>query len=193
MHRFRGWAPKADKIRVAVGGQKHSLRKVEDGWWEADVEQAKPGTDYAYFIDDEDLALPDPRSEWQPEGVHGPSRLIDHRAFRWTDWAWNPPPLASAIIYELHIGTFTPEGTFDAAIGKLDALKDLGITHIELLPVNSFPGTRGWGYDGVDLFAPQESYGGPEGLKRLVDACHAKGLGVLMDVVYNHFGPSGNY
>jgi maltooligosyltrehalose trehalohydrolase len=129
----------------------------------------------------------------QPNGVHGPSRVVDHTAFRWSDAGWRAPVFPSAIVYELHVGTFTPEGTFDAVIGKLDWLKELGVTHIELLPVAAFPGERGWGYDGVYLFAPYEPYGGPDGLKRLVDAAHGKGLAILLDVVYNHFGPDGNY
>jgi maltooligosyltrehalose trehalohydrolase len=193
MHRFRLWAPGAETVRVQVNGKKYPLDRAEGGWWEAAVEAAGPGSDYAYFLNDEDRALPDPRSEWQPQGVHGPSRLLDHGAFPWQDSGWTAPPLASAVIYELHVGTFTPEGTLDAAQKKLDALKELGITHVELCPVASFPGVQGWGYDGVDLFAPHEPYGGPEALKRFVDACHAKGLAVLLDVVYNHFGPAGNY
>ncbi|MGC2639070.1 MAG: malto-oligosyltrehalose trehalohydrolase [Acidobacteriaceae bacterium] len=193
MHRFRVWAPKARRVRVAVDGEKYSLERGAGGWWEADIVRAAPGTDYAYFLDDEDLALPDPRAAWQPHGVHGPSRVLDPAAFTWTDSAWEPPPLKSAVIYELHIGTFTPEGTLDAAAHKLDALRELGITHVELMPVNSFAGNHGWGYDGVDLFAPHEPYGGPQALNRFVDACHAKGLAVLLDVVYNHLGPAGNY
>ncbi len=193
MYCFRVWAPKAGKVSVQVAGQKYPLHKHDGGWWQVDVDAARPGMDYAYFLDSEDLALPDPRSPWQPSGVHGPSRLFDHAAFPWTDAAWEAPPLSSAVIYELHIGTFTPEGTLDAAQTKLDALRDLGITHVELMPVNSFPGVHGWGYDGVDLFAPHEPYGGPEALKRFVDACHACGLAVLLDVLYNHLGPDGNY
>ncbi|HUB18290.1 MAG TPA: malto-oligosyltrehalose trehalohydrolase [Acidobacteriaceae bacterium] len=193
MHRFRVWAPGAGKVSVEVAGAKHPLAKRDGGWWEAEVDAAHAGMDYAYFLDDEDLALPDPRSLWQPHGVHGPSRILDSGAFVWNDAGWEAPPLASAILYELHIGTFTPEGTFDAALARLDALRDLGITHVELMPVNSFPGVHGWGYDGVDLFAPHQPYGGPDALKRFVDACHARGLAVLLDVVYNHLGPSGNY
>ncbi|MFP5228989.1 MAG: malto-oligosyltrehalose trehalohydrolase [Acidobacteriota bacterium] len=193
MHRFRVWAPRAEKVRVEVAGAKHPLAARDGGWWEAEIDVARPGMDYAYFLDDDDLALPDPRSLWQPHGVHGPSRTLDHAAFQWTDTGWEAPPLASAILYELHIGTFTPQGTFDAAQAKLDALCDLGVTHVELMPVNAFPGVQGWGYDGVDLFAPHEPYGGPEALRRFVNACHAKGLAVLLDVVYNHLGPSGNY
>ncbi len=193
MHRFRLWAPDASQVSVQLAGQKYSLQKLDGGWWQNDIDAAQPGMDYTFFLDDEALALPDPRSLWQPNGVHGPSRILDHAAFSWTDASWQAPPLASAIIYELHIGTFTPEGTFDAARAKLDDLRSLGITHVELMPVNSFPGIQGWGYDGVDLFAPHQPYGGPEALKRLVDACHAKGLAVILDVVYNHFGPDGNY
>jgi len=193
MHRFHLWAPKAQKISVQIAGQKHPLQKHDGGWWQVDVDSANPGMDYAYFLDDQAPALPDPRSPWQPKGIHGPSRILDHTAFQWTDAAWEAPPFSSAIIYELHIGTFTPEGTFDAAQSKLDDLRSLGITHVELMPVNSFPGIQGWGYDGVDLFAPHEPYGGPDALKHFVNACHERGLAVLLDVVYNHFGPDGNY
>jgi len=193
MHRFRVWAPKARRVAVGVGSNRISMERGQDGWWEAAVDAAGPGTDYVFFLDDEDLALPDPRSRWQPHGVHGRSRIFEPGEFRWTDAGWQPPPLASAILYELHIGTFTPEGTFDSAQSRLSALRDLGITHVELMPVNSFPGRRGWGYDGVDLFAPQEPYGGPEALMRFVNACHEKGLAVVLDVVYNHLGPTGNY
>jgi maltooligosyltrehalose trehalohydrolase len=193
MHRFRLWAPNAGKVSVQIAGQMYPLQQHDGGWWQADVEPARPGMDYAYFLDDENLALPDPRSPWQPSGVHGPSRLLDHAAFPWTDAAWEAPPLSAAILYELHIGAFTPEGTLDAAQTKLDYLRDLGITHVELMPVNAFPGIQGWGYDGVDLFAPHEPYGSPDALKRFVDACHARSLAVLLDVVYNHLGPDGNY
>jgi maltooligosyltrehalose trehalohydrolase len=193
MHRFRLWAPNAGKVSVQIAGQMYPLQQHDGGWWQADVDPARPGMDYAYFLDDENLALPDPRSPWQPSGVHGPSRLLDHAAFPWTDAAWEAPPLSAAILYELHIGAFTPEGTLDAAQTKLDYLRDLGITHVELMPVNAFPGIQGWGYDGVDLFAPHEPYGSPDALKRFVDACHARSLAVLLDVVYNHLGPDGNY
>jgi maltooligosyltrehalose trehalohydrolase len=137
--------------------------------------------------------MPDPRSASQPAGVHGASRIVAHEAFGWTDAAWRPGVLTDAIIYELHVGTFSPEGTFDGVAARLDHLVDLGITHVELMPVNAFPGAHGWGYDGVALFATHAPYGGPDGLKRLVDACHARGLAVLLDVVYNHLGPDGNY
>jgi maltooligosyltrehalose trehalohydrolase len=163
------------------------------GWWRLRVDDAGPGTNYGFQVDQESAVIPDPRSLWQPHGVHGLSRVYDHGAFAWTDDGFQPRPLSSAILYELHVGTFTPEGTLDAAISKLDYLADLGISHMELMPVAAFDGEHGWGYDGVALFAVHDLYGGPDALKRFVDAAHAKGLAVLLDVVYNHFGPSGNY
>ncbi len=193
MHNFRVWAPKAESVDVKIGAEKFPLEKKDGGWWGVAVENAGPGTDYAFLLNGESQALPDPRSQFQPQGVNGPSRVIDHSDFQWTDAGFHARVFESAIVYELHIGTFTPQGTCDAAIEKLDYLRELGITHIELLPFAEFPGTNGWGYDGVDLFAPHSAYGGPDGLKRLVDAAHGKGLAVVMDVVYNHFGPSGNY
>ena len=191
MHRFEVWAPHAARVEVAVRGARHPLVRGADDVWAATVDAA-PGDDYAFHLDG-GPPLPDPRSPWQPAGVHGPSRLVDHAAFPWTDAGWRGAPLAHAVLYELHVGTFTPDGTFEAAIVRLPHLVDLGVTAVELLPVAEFPGTRGWGYDGVDLFAPHHAYGGPAGLKRLVDACHAHGLAVVMDVVYNHLGPDGNY
>jgi maltooligosyltrehalose trehalohydrolase len=165
---------------------------TQRGWWSVDAPDVGPGTDYAFALDG-GPPLPDPRSPWQPHGIHRCSRLLDHGAFRWTDAGWQAPPLAAGLIYELHVGTFTPGGTFEGAIERLEHLRDLGVTHVELMPVAEFSGTRGWGYDGVDLWAPHHAYGGPEGLKRLVDACHARGLAVILDVVYNHLGPAGNY
>jgi maltooligosyltrehalose trehalohydrolase len=165
----------------------------DHGWWCLDVDDARPGTDYSYLIDEDLTGYPDPRSQWQPNGVHGMSRVYDHSAFGWTNRRFQAPPLASAVIYELHIGTFTESGTLDAAIERLDYLVQLGITHVELMPVASFEGNHGWGYDGVALFAVHEPYGGPEAMKRFVNAAHEKGLAVLLDVVYNHFGPVGNY
>jgi maltooligosyltrehalose trehalohydrolase len=164
----------------------------DHGWWTLDAPEAGPGTDYGFVLDG-DGPFPDPRSPYQPNGVHGRSRTVRHGAFAWTDAGFDSRPLADAVIYELHVGTFSPEGTFEGAIGRLDALVELGISHVELMPVVEFPGRRGWGYDGVDLFAPHQAYGGPKGLRRLVDACHARGLAVLLDVVYNHLGPGGNY
>ncbi len=163
-----------------------------EGWWTAEVFSSLRDVDYGFVLDDEG-PFPDPRSPWQPNGVHQLSRLLDHGSFPWTDTGWKAPSLSSAVIYELHIGTFTPPGTFESAIDKLDHLVNLGVTHVELMPVNEFSGNRGWGYDGVDLYAPHHAYGGPEALKRLVDGCHVRGLAVILDVVYNHLGPSGNY
>ncbi|SCL35676.1 maltooligosyl trehalose hydrolase [Micromonospora nigra] len=192
MTEFTVWAPEASRVRLRLPGvADHDMRPAREGWWRVEVPDAGP--DYSFLLDDDDRPLPDPRSRWQPEGVHGPSRRYDHAAFDWTDGSWTGRQLPGSILYELHVGTFTPEGTFDAAIGKLDHLVDLGVDMIELLPVNAFNGERNWGYDGVCWFAPHEPYGGPDGLKRLVDAAHAKGLGVILDVVYNHFGPSGAY
>lgn len=189
---FRVWAPASSQVEVVLGSTRHLMERFDGGWWQVDVPGVRPGTDYSFSVDG-GPGRPDPRSPWQPYGVHGLSRTVDHGAFPWTDQRWQAPPLAAAVLYELHIGTFSPEGTFDGAIQRLDHLVELGVTHVEILPVAEFYGSRGWGYDGVDLFAPKHSYGGPEGLKRLVDACHAKGLGVVLDVVYNHLGPSGNY
>ena len=193
MHLLRVWAPFAKHVDVNIGGLPTRLDWAKGGWWEGSVHGAGPGTDYGFVLDGEDKILPDPRSMWQPFGVHGLSRVLDHGAFAWTDGDWHAPALQDAVIYELHVGTFTSEGTFAAAEARLEYLKTLGVTHVELMPVASFPGARGWGYDGVDLFAPQESYGGPEGLKHFVNAAHALGLAVILDVVYNHLGPSGNY
>ena len=165
----------------------------EGGWWYARVPGAGPGTDYAFLLDDGPEPLPDPRSLWQPHGVHGPSRRYDHTAFAWSDGAWTGRALPGSVLYELHIGTFTPEGTFDAAIERLDHLVELGVDLVEVMPVNAFDGTYGWGYDGVLWGAVHEPYGGPDGFKRFVDACHRRGLGVLLDVVYNHLGPAGAY
>jgi len=189
---FRVWAPRASKMEVDIEGERTAMVSDETGWWTAEVVSAGPGTDYAFVADGVD-PVPDPRSPWQPRGVHGPSRVVDHTSFFWTDEKWQPNPLSSAVIYELHVGTFTPQGTFASTVERLDHLSALGVTHVELMPVFEFPGTHGWGYDGVDLYAPHHAYGGPDGLKGLVDACHARGLAVILDVVYNHLGPDGNY
>ncbi len=191
MTTLRVWAPGKERVEVEVGGERRALTGTPDGWWQVAVPAAGPGTDYAFCLDG-GPPRPDPRSAWQPAGVDGPSRLVDPD-FAWTDGHWRGLPLPGAVLYELHVGTFTPEGTFDAAVGKLDGLVDLGIDAVELLPVNAFAGRWGWGYDGVAWFAVHEPYGGPAGLKRFVDACHARGLGVVMDAVYNHLGPAGNY
>ena len=176
MHQFEVWAPIARRVAVEVNGKAiPMLGPDERGWWRLDVEDAGPGTDYGYLLDNDAKVYPDPRSQWQPQGVHNRSRVYDQTAFVWSDAGFQPKPLASGIIYELHIGTFTEEGTLDAAIGKLEHLVDLGVTHIELMPVAAFAGDRGWGYDGVALFAVHEIYGGPDALKRFVDAAHRKG------------------
>jgi maltooligosyltrehalose trehalohydrolase len=192
MTTFRVWAPRAERVEVDLGNRRVPLREAGRGWFEVQVSGAGAGTDYAFRLDGSE-PLPDPRSPHQPHGVSGPSRVVDHSTFPWTDGSWRGFHLPSAVLYELHVGTFSPEGTFDGVVGLLDHLVDLGVTAVELMPVAQFPGVRNWGYDGVDLYAPHHGYGGPEGLKRLVDACHARGLGVILDVVYNHLGPEGNY
>jgi maltooligosyltrehalose trehalohydrolase len=189
---FTVWCPELDRVRVRVDGADHEMTRAERGWWSADVD-ASHGTAYAFLLGDDETPLPDPRSSWQPDGVHAASRTYDHAQFAWSDAAWKGRALERSVIYELHIGTFTGDGTFDAAIEKLDHLVDLGIDLVEVLPVNSFDGPYGWGYDGVVWGAVHEPYGGPDGFKRFVDACHARGLGVVLDVVYNHLGPSGAY
>ena len=194
MHRFQVWAPLAKRLSVSVGGAARAMNGPDErGWWQLDASDAGHETNYGFLVDEDPKIYPDPRSPWQPNGVHGLSRLYDHSRFAWSDAKFQAPPLSSAIIYELHIGTFTPTGTLDSAIAKLDYLVELGVTHVELMPVAAFDGQHGWGYDGVSLFAVHEPYGGPDALKRFVDAAHGKGLAVLLDVVYNHFGPSGNY
>ncbi|MCC4908281.1 malto-oligosyltrehalose trehalohydrolase [Microbacterium sp. cx-59] len=197
------WAPKAERVRMrrvadasgALGfdaeGADVELRAAEDGWWRADVDLVD-GERYGFVLDDGDLR-PDPRSRRQPEGVHGPSAYVDAAAFSWRDGAWTGRQLAGGLVYELHIGTFTPDGTLDAAIERLGHLVELGVTHVELLPVNGFNGVHNWGYDGVLWYTVHEAYGGPEAYVRFVDAAHAAGLAVIQDVVYNHLGPSGNY
>ncbi|HSS25702.1 MAG TPA: malto-oligosyltrehalose trehalohydrolase [Mycobacterium sp.] len=192
MNEFRVWAPKPALVRLDVDGEVHAMRRSADGWWHANV-QAAPDARYGYLLDDDPAVLPDPRSPRQPDGVHARSQLWDAAAATWTDSAWRGRPVEGAVIYELHVGTFTGEGTLDSAIERLDYLVDLGVDFVELMPVNSFAGTHGWGYDGVLWYSVHEPYGGPDGLVRFVDACHARGLGVLIDAVFNHFGPSGNY
>ncbi len=186
------WAPEAETVEVRIQGTRVAMERQTGGWWRIETALAEQGADYDFFVNSEG-PFPDPRSPHQPAGVHGPSRIVNHETFSWEDGSWQPPPLSSAVIYELHVGTFSPEGTFDGAISRLDHLASLGVTHVELMPVNGFSGSRGWGYDGVNLYTPHEAYGGPEGLKRLVQSCHQRGLAVLLDVVYNHFGPEGNY
>jgi maltooligosyltrehalose trehalohydrolase len=192
MHEFAVWAPKPETVRLDVDGSAYPMTRGRDGWWRATVDAA-PDARYGYLLDDDPKVLPDPRSPRQPEGVHERSQLWEPAPQVWTDDGWSGRSVQGAVIYELHIGTFTPAGTFDSAIEKLDQLVDLGVDFVEVMPVNAFSGTHGWGYDGVLWYAVHESYGGPDGLIRLVDACHRRGLGVLIDAVFNHLGPSGNY
>ncbi len=187
---FRVWAPNARHVAVRVNGQDHELADVGWGVREGSV-KAVHGDDYGFVLDGNDPPLPDPCTRWQPRGLRGPSRVVDHTAFTWTDHDFPGIPLAGLVIYELHVGTFTQQGTFDAAIEHLDDLEELGINAIELMPVAEFPGTRNWGYDGVYISAAQSSYGGPEALQRFIDAAHARNVAVLLDVVYNHLGASG--
>ncbi len=193
MAEFAVWAPLKKRVRVLVDNREREMTPDHGGWWRLEDPEAGPGTAYSFVLDDEETPLPDPRSLWQPTGVHSASRLYDHDAFFWTDRAWTGRQLPGAVVYECHIGTFTAGGTFDAAIERLDHLVALGIDLVEVLPVNAFDGDRNWGYDGVGWYAVSENYGGPDGFKRFVDACHARGLGVVLDVVYNHLGPSGAY
>jgi maltooligosyltrehalose trehalohydrolase len=189
------WAPKATTVRLHLDGELLPMTaEPETGWWRAPAELDRgPGHRYGFVLDDADAPLPDPRSRRQPDGVHGLSETYDPSAFAWSDGDWTGRQLAGSVIYELHIGTFTPEGTLDAAIAKLPYLVELGVDLVELLPVNGVNGRWNWGYDGVDWFTVTDNYGGPEAYQRFVDAAHGAGLGVVQDVVYNHLGPSGNY
>ncbi len=206
MTRFSVWAPNANAVSLAVvpanGVKRQRAEMRQDGNMfvldldvpvgEGEGEGEGEGTRYGFSLDG-GRVLPDPRSPSQPEGVHELSATVDHEEFTWTDGDWPGVEMHDAVIYEMHIGTFTPGGTFESAIERLDYLRELGISLVEVMPIAEFPGNNGWGYDGVDLFAPHHAYGGPEGFKRFVDACHAHGIGVLLDVVYNHLGPDGNY
>lgn len=193
---FDVWAPRAQRLRLSVADETVEMVQDAVGWW-APAQPvpaiAEGGVDYGYLIDDSDTPRPDPRSRRQPAGVHQRSRTHDPAAYRWGDEAWTGRQLAGSVVYELHVGTFTPEGTFEAALGRLDHLREIGVDLVELMPVNAVNGTHNWGYDGVGWFAVHEPYGGPRGYQRFVDGCHAAGLGVIQDVVYNHLGPSGNY
>ncbi|MBI2933008.1 MAG: malto-oligosyltrehalose trehalohydrolase [Planctomycetes bacterium] len=188
---FLVWAPCASRVEVRLGERLVPLAARDHGYHHGVIEGVEPGCRYVYRLDGK-LERPDPASRFQPEGVHGPSQIVSP-VFPWTDQDWVAPALEKYLIYELHVGTFTPEGTFDAVIPRLKDLKDLGVTVIELMPVAQFPGTRNWGYDGAYAYAVQNSYGGPAALRRLIDACHGHGLAVALDVVYNHIGPEGNY
>ncbi len=193
--RIRVWAPLVEAIQIEVErdvttgrADRSPMEGADGGWWEAAAPPA--GTSYRFVLGSK--PAPDPRSPRQPNGPSGWSQLIDHEAFSWTDDEWTCFPFASALIYEMHVGTFTTDGTFDGAVARLDELADLGVTALEIMPVATFAGGHGWGYDGVNLFAPHEAYGGPDGLKRLIDGCHARRIAVIIDVVYNHLGPVGN-
>jgi maltooligosyltrehalose trehalohydrolase len=190
------WAPKASQVRAVLGDggriQELAPDPARPGWWQLDADLT-PGTRYGYLLDDSDTPVPDPRSQRLPDGVHGLTEVYDDTAHRWQDGSWAGRQLPGAVIYEMHVGTFTPGATLDSAIERLDHLVSLGISHVELLPLNAVNGVWNWGYDGVAWYAVHEPYGGPDALKRFVDACHGRGLAVLLDVVYNHLGPSGNY
>ncbi len=191
--KFTTWAPERQRVRVVVDGTPHEMAPIIGGWWRAEVEDAGPGSRYAYLLDDDVTPLPDPRSCSQPDGVHAASQVYDQDAFAWTDRSWTGRTLSGCVLYELHVGTFTEGGTFSSAIERLDHLVELSVDLVEVMPVNAFDGPRGWGYDGVLWYAVHETYGGPDGFKQFVDACHTRGLGVVLDVVYNHLGPSGAY
>jgi maltooligosyltrehalose trehalohydrolase len=193
--KFKVWAPEKEQMIlhiVAPFEKEYPMIKNEQGYFEINIHSSEKEVHY-FYKPEGTKDYPDPSSGYQPQGVHGPSQTIDHNKYNWSDNGWKGIPFHDLILYEIHTGTFTPEGTFDAIIPRLDELIDSGINAIELMPVNAFPGNRNWGYDGVFPYAVQNSYGGPDGLKRLVDACHQKGICVLLDVVYNHLGPEGNY
>jgi len=189
---FGLWAPSARTVEIEVDGGIVPLDAAGGGWYRHHAPHVGAGTRYRYRIEGE-LYVPDPASRFNPDDVHGASLVVDPRAFAWTDGAWRGRPWREAVVYELHVGTFSPEGTFAGVQSRLDYLADLGVTAIELMPLADFPGKRNWGYDGVLPFAPDASYGTPDDLRSLVDAAHARNLMVLCDVVYNHFGPEGNY
>jgi malto-oligosyltrehalose synthase/malto-oligosyltrehalose trehalohydrolase len=191
--RFDAWAPLASSLSLSVEDRTVPMVQGEDGWWTVDGPEPLGEVDYGYLVDGGTDVVPDPRTRRQPHGVHERSRTFDPAAYTWGDASWTGRPLGGAVIYELHLGTFTPEGTLDAARDRLDHLRSIGVDFIELLPVNAFNGDHGWGYDGVQWYAVHEPYGGPAAYQRFVDACHQAGIGVIQDVVYNHLGPSGNY
>ncbi|MFL6333601.1 MAG: malto-oligosyltrehalose trehalohydrolase [Pyrinomonadaceae bacterium] len=191
---FRVWAPRAESLAVKIlcgGPRTFPLEAAGEGVFEARVPEVAAGADYFYVVNGDER--PDPVSRFQPAGVHGPSRVVAPDEFKWTDKDWKGLALKDYVVYELHAGTFTPEGTFESIIPRLAHLKSLGVTAVELMPVAEFPGARNWGYDGAHLYAPQSTYGGPDALKKLIDACHREGLAFILDVVYNHLGPEGNY
>jgi maltooligosyltrehalose trehalohydrolase len=190
---FRVWAPAAADVAVTIDGKSTRLAKEAGGYFSGSVIEAAAGTQYSFRLDGRESHFPDPASRFQPSGPHGPSEVIDPTTFVWTDDGWSGVPQERIVIYEVHIGTFTPEGTWSAAAEHLHRLAELGITCIEMMPVADFPGRFGWGYDGVDLFAPTRLYGRPDDLRQFVDRAHGAGIAVILDVVYNHIGPDGNY
>jgi maltooligosyltrehalose trehalohydrolase len=193
--RFTVWAPRKEKMllhTVKPVDRRIEMQADEWGYFSVELEKVNPGDEY-FFIPDDKKDLPDPASHHQSQGVHGPSMVVDHAAYQWKDTGWTGIPFQELVLYELHVGTFSPQGTFEAVIPFLDDLLNVGINGIELMPVAQFPGNRNWGYDGVYPYAVQDSYGGPDALKKLVDACHQKGIAIFLDVVYNHLGPEGNY
>jgi malto-oligosyltrehalose trehalohydrolase len=189
--RFRLWAPRANSVALQLADGLLPMGPEPEGWFALTTDRAGPGTRYRYVV--EGNAYPDPASRRQPEGVHGASEVVDPGYYAWTASAWRGRAWEEMVIYELHLGTFSQAGGFAGAIGHLDHVRELGATAIELMPIAEFPGTRGWGYDGTYIYAPSSRYGRPEDLKSLVEACHARGLAIFLDVVYNHFGPEGNY
>ena len=191
--KFSVWAPMAHEVRLQLENAEHAMHRDHDGWWSVEQPAVSGETRYRYIVDG-GPPVPDPRSRWQPDGVHGPSCVWDTAALAARERTpFVPAPLTRAVIYEAHVGTFTPEGTYRAARSRLGHLRDLGITHLELMPLATFPGERGWGYDGVYLYAPHPAYGTPDELANLIEDCHRHGIAVLLDVVYNHLGPDGNY
>jgi len=189
--RFRFWAPAVSNVVLRLDGDRLAMEAQSEGWFELFVVGAKAGGRYCYEVDEG--CVPDPASRFQPEGVHAPSEIVDPGAYRWRRSDWHSRPWHETVLYELHVGTFTERGTFRAAIERLDGLRELGVNAIELMPVAQAAGDRGWGYDGVFPFAPSRAYGRPEDLRALIDAAHAREIAVFLDVVYNHFGPEGNY
>ncbi|MFC4785661.1 malto-oligosyltrehalose trehalohydrolase [Nocardioides sp. MAHUQ-72] len=193
---FDVWAPTPSRVRLSLGGETLEMVRGADDWWtpaEPVPDVWDQDVDYGYLLDDRDTPLPDPRSRRQPDGVHARSRTYRPDSYPWTDRAWTGRQLAGSVVYELHVGTFTPEGTLDAALDRLEHLRSIGVDFVELMPVNAVNGVHNWGYDGVLWSCVHEPYGGPAAYQRFVDGCHAAGLGVIQDVVYNHLGPSGNY
>lgn len=196
---FRVWAPEREMVRLVLVEPSGRVRreiplpKDEEGFFNAALDDVRHGDLYLYRVEDDPKLYPDPASHYQPQGVHGPSQVIDHRRFRWTDDAWQGCELRGQVIYEMHVGAFTPEGTWAAAVEKLPHLRDVGISVVEVMPVSAFPGKFGWGYDGVYWYAPSELYGTPDDMRAFVNEAHRQGIGVILDVVYNHFGPCGNY